>query len=329
MKYISYILILAIAISSCTGGYVKNESTAPAKIERIDRFVANIHQLDDSTKDATVANLDMGLKLYLQLMRKDKQRIDNDENLIDSLSQSAPMRIFYPDVEERLKSLDETERRLGRLNQSLKDRFPSIPDMKVYGIISPYRQGVITSDSIVLVALNLYLGPDYPGYAGFEEYFRNSRVSDRIQYDIAEGIITSHYPYINTASPTLISKILYQGAVVNAIMATVPNADLAMALGISDEDLEWFLSHERELWEAMLDKSMLYSTSELDAAKLLSPGPSSSLLLQNAPGRAARFIGYKIVKSYIRSQGVSDYGMLLSCDFYGNAKTLPKADYRP
>lgn len=329
MKYLYSVILVAIVVSGCSDGTVKRESVSPAKIERIDRFVANMNQFDGSSKESHISQMGDGLKLYLQLMSKDEDGSNDIIGVIDSLSQSAPMRVFYPEVEKRLKSLNEIEQQLGGLKQSLREKLPSIPDVRLYGIISPYRQGVITSDSIVLVALNLYLGPDYPGYTGFEEYFKNSRIADRIPYDIAEALITSHYPYTPTQSPTLISKMLYQGALVNIIAGIMPNADLAMALGISNKDLEWFQLHERELWEATLDKSLLYSTSELDAAKILSPGPSSDLLLHDAPGRAARFLGYRIVKDYIRTHNISDYNTLLSKDFYGNAKTLANANYSP
>lgn len=320
--------LLSLTLSSCGGGSEKSAPQRPLAVERIDRYISAHDELSDSMRMVYNDSMHDGLSVYLAMLRYPVDSIGVDAS-IDNLSQAGFIKIFTPDVESRLVDLTDVERSLGEVSSNLAKLLPAARLSDVYGIVSPFRQGVITSDSIALVALNLYLGPDYPGYAGFEDYFKESRIASRIPYDVAEGVIAANYPMAQSDSPTLLSNMIYHGALVYAVKNIVPDANLAMAIGVSDEDLSWLQWHEKDIWAALMDNEMVYSTSEMDFAKLLSSGPKSDWLLTAMPARAGRYIGYKIVEIYVKTHGGVTLEELLSPGFYASPQSLIDSKYRP
>lgn len=325
-----YAIIAAIAIIStaCVDGKSHGGESEPMPIERIDRLVYNFHDMDSAERSRYVDSMSPGLRVYLGIAGVNPDSVEMPIAL-DVLSATNPVKVFSPDVEKRIFALDEVEFRLGHALESLKSLLPDIRVSHVYGIVSPYRQSVITADSVVLVALNLYLGADYQGYTGFESYFRRLREPERIPYDVAEAVIASNYPIDKAGAKTVLAKMLYQGALVNALMLTFPNAKLSDALGVSSEDLEWFKGHEAEIWDSIITRNLLYSQSDMDAAKLLSPAPATTIINHDAPGRAGRYIGYRIVKAYMDRHSDVTIKWLLSPAFYGETSSLVDAKYSP
>lgn len=329
MRKIAILAIIFIAVVSCkdnTHG-IDNRSTA-LPIERLDRLVYHYTEIDSATRNNLKDSMSPGLDIYLRVAGLNSDSVDV-ESALTMLSASRPVTVFTPDVENRLNSIEDIEMSLGTAIRRIQSALPGIDAPHIYGIVSPYRQSVITADSVVLVALNLYLGQDYPGYAGFEEYFRLTREPARIPYDVMEAIVASHYPINNDRAKTILSKMLYHGALVYAIMSSIPDADLSLALGVSGEDLDWLADNEALIWDKIIRQGLLYSSSEIDASKLLMPSPATPAIHPEAPGRVGRYIGYAIVKSYIDKHKSVTLEQLLTPGFYGETKTLIDAGYAP
>lgn len=329
MKKIIALTIAFISFVSCSDNARRaGDGLTDMPIERIDRLVYHYNGLDSVSRKNFADSMLPGIDIYLRVAGIDRDSVEV-ETALTILSKSQPVKVFSPDVEARLKSIENIETSISDALQRLRTALPKVHVSHIYGIVSPYRQSVITADSVVLVALNLYLGKDYRGYAGFEDYFRRTRESERIPYDVIEATVASHYPIDNDKAKTILSKMLYHGALVHAIMSSMPDADLSLALGVSDKELEWLESNEASIWDKFIQQGFLYSNSDVDASKLLNPSPSTPIIHPESPGRVGRYIGYAIVKSYIDKHTDVTLERLLSPDFYGETKTLIDAGYAP
>lgn len=329
MKKIVVLAIIFIAMVSCSDNTRRIDDSATAlPIERLDQLVYHYNEIDSATRDCLTDSMSPGLDVYLRVAGINSDSIDVDSALT-MLSGSQPVKVFTPDVDDRLHSIEDLEMSLGVALRRIQTVLPGIDVSHIYGVVSPYRQSVITADSVVLVALNLYLGRDYPGYSGFEDYFRQTRESVRIPYDVIEALVASRYPIDNDRAKTILSKMLYQGALVYAVMSSIPDADLSLALGVSGEDLKWLEGNESLIWDKLIQQGLLYSSSEIDASKLLMPSPATPAIHPEAPGRVGRYVGYAIVKSYVDKHKDVTLEQLLSSDYYGETKTLIDAGYVP
>ncbi len=322
---------LIIALSSCSSGTNGDNAAtenAPMPIERLDLLAASLNRNNSQQLQAAIDSMSTAIDLLIDIYALDADSTDRTSELL-SLKDTPAFQIFGPDVTKRLPDMADIEQTIGTASQNAAALLPKTKLSRIYGVISPYRQGVIISDSTALVALNLYLGPDYAGYQGFENYFKATRRAERIPYDVMEGVIASAYPYKRQKDETALSKMIYNGALIHALIRTIPSANLSEAIGVGQDDLTWFDNNEAQLWRTIIDKDLLYDTSEIEASKLISPAPSTMNISPSVPARAGRYIGYRIVKSYVERHPETAITTLLSPSFYSDGNVLVAAQYSP
>lgn len=311
----------------CYGCGRPGEHVESMPLERLDFFIADYDGMSDADRAVMADSMMPGICVYSAMTGMEWTGVDS---VMAQLSSRDYVRVFTPDVKARFLSDDSIAHVAGLLNRALREKFPAAAYERLFAIVSPYRQSIVTADSLRFIALNHYLGADYPGYAGFGGYERLLKTPRHLPYDLAKASIAVAYPYEGGDTFTVLSRMLYEGALVNAVMMTVPDADLAETLGYSDDQLAWVEANERNLWERLVSRQLIYSTSELDAMRLVAPAPVTSVLHPDAPGRVGRYIGYRILRSYIdRAGGVTPEETLLP-DFYGRAENvLIKSEYAP
>ena len=244
---------------------------------------------------------------------------------------SDAVKMFTPKVKEVYNDLGELENLLGGVSENLKKELPTLKMCDIYAIISPNRQkSIYVTDSVtMLLSLNHYLGSDHEAYKGFPEYVKQVKTPKHIPYDVVEAMIgTSSLQFEPDGSETVLKMILYQGALTEAKMRLIPGASLAMALGYTDEQLKWLEDNEQKAWESIVSQELLYSTTPSDIEKLLAPSPATTIINANAPGRAGRYFGYKIIKSYLQKNPEKTLSQLLSPDFYGDKQSFITSSYQ-
>lgn len=331
------VLITSLVYSSCVKGnedrndnktkaIPKAESAVGKEIYAIDSFIDTFGNDSIDDNNFLIEHAD-AVSDYLFAMGYTGENL---EESIDSMKNSAAFKIFYADVMERLPISDRQtlEKSLSRVSQKFKEGFPKVPDYCYYEVISPYAQTIMTSDSMMFIAVNHYLGEDYEAYRGMEDYVKRVKIPTHIPYDVVEAALSIAYPYEPSSDATLLNRLLYEGAMVNAILE-VTGGDITSLNGWDESQLRLLKDNEKNAWQTLIGYDYLYSTDRSLASKLFSPAPSTGLLSPDAPGRAGRFVGYKIVRSYIDNNPGITSAELLSPKFYNDPQTLSKAKYNP
>lgn len=274
------LLTTALAALVLTAGCARRQNPA-IEIVRLDKAISR----DSVTPDLLAAS-DAWIYARTGIVpTTDGER----DSLLSEEAASAAYRVFLPDVDARLRLNDGISRAIGKID--------SVPK-RIYGIISPYQQSVVVIDTIILVALNHYLGEDYPGYASFPGYLRKLKTADRLPADIAEAWTASRHPFADSiASPTVVQQMVYQGAVLAIVADMLGMADGGELMGWSREDWDDAEANEREAWHRLVSRGILFSDDPDMAARLTNPAPSTPDISPDAPGRLGRFIGLRIVRS--------------------------------
>lgn len=254
------------------------------------------------------------------------------DSVIAAYTASKGFTAFVPPVSERFQDLDSIEEVLGEIDCNLAAELPAVTLGDIYGIIFPYNQAILQSDSIVLVALNHYLGADFEGYGYFEPYQRRNKSPRQLPYDLVEARIAYGYPEIEPGGdnhPSALNSMLYHGAVTEAKMRLVPGATEADALGYDPAQMQWAADNEANIWNALITRKLLYTTSAVEIDRLLAPSPHTAIVHHEAPGRIGRYTGYRIVRSYLQRHPDTPLSYLLSPEFYNGRTTLIDAGYAP
>lgn len=319
-KLIILLIAASAAFSSCT-----NHDVEPCPIVPIYNYVYNVEHYNASKLDSIIHTDSAAFKAYFDIVSPGVV----DSAHLASWSASTPVRIFTPAVDSVYPDISILEHKLGGILKNASSQGLKFPSRKYAAVVWGNLKSIIFADDVMLIALNHYLGEDYKGYQNrlWPAYMRSEKTPVNLPYDITEALVATEFPFTDSDGTTALSRMIYEGALIETKMRLVPDADLAIALGYNDTQLDWFKHNSKELWQMAISKKLLYDTSKETAARLVDKSPSTSILSPYVPGRAGRYIGYMIVRSYIKRHPDTPLQYLLSSDFYNNDKTLPAAGY--
>ena len=303
-RILPYCLLGCMLSASCSRDNTDTTEYNPMPIERIDLAVAGY--------PATASEIDMlepGIDLYVQLMSADTVDLDA---ALRALSQSRVTQLFGRDIIERFTAADSLARPLGRVAARLAELSPELKVARLYGIASPYMQSVIVSDSIVFVALNHYLGSDYAGYETMPAFVRRGKTPSRLPSDVAEAVVRVAYPY-TPVEGTLLERMLYEGAVAQTVSTATGN-DIP---GYTTTERESADSKLKDTWLALASDGMLYTTADNEIARLIDPAPFARVGSLELPAQIGRYIGLRIIHSYLKNNPGTQPVEMLQNSFYG------------
>ncbi|MFL1897099.1 gliding motility lipoprotein GldB [Aquimarina sp. 2-A2] len=232
-------------------------------------------------------------------------------------------------VAEKYPDLNTLKIKLEGLLQHAKYYFPEITEPRVITITNDvdYHNKIILADDLLLIALDTYLGEDHYFYESIQEYIRRNFKSDQIIPDVAT--VYAKQLVSLSKSRTFLSNLIYYGKVQYLIDLFLPKYEQYTKLGYSPEQLEWVRVNEEQIWRYFIDKETLYSTDTDLSPRFLYPAPFSKFYLEEidkeAPDRVGRYIGWRIVSSYMENNNVSLRQLLMM-----DAETIfNKSKYKP
>ncbi|MCM1452106.1 MAG: hypothetical protein NC102_07595 [Clostridium sp.] len=320
MKKLLFILIpLCLMLAACS------RSPQPVRISRLDRAMAEYKDAPDSARLAIADSLSAEISAFFKALGHP----DPGPAELDWWASGDEVAVFQPDVDKVFPDLSALESAVGHIYDRARKEGLSLDSMRFASIVYGQPRPLLRVDSVMLIALNHYLGSGYPGYSHWDAYRRAWKSPEALPYDLAAAIVSTSMPMSQGQAPTLLSNMLYEGALVEARMRLLPNPDLAKALSVTPDDLELLSSRLPDMWNELAEKKMIYDTNPLTSDRLLSGAPSSPLLNGSAPARAGRFIGYCIVKDYVKHNPSASLSFLLSEDFYGKSSSLPDSKFSP
>lgn len=322
MQLKDLLIILPAFFAAGCGG---SDSVAPIEIVRFDTIETSYLSLSQEQKDSVIQEYAQEIKFFQSL-----NHISSADSAMLYLALSPSVEVFGPDIRSRLADLAPAEVRIGELADRLPGVLPEAAmPIRLSGVILPYRQSIVLSDSVLIIGLNHYLGPDYEGYSTFDPYTREQKSVDRLPYHVAEAIVGSTYPYKAEEGATALSRMLYEGAVVEVLTRLFPDVSTTELMGYTQQQMDDLDANESTLWQRIIAGNMLYDVDPMVAARLTEPGSATSVISPDAPPRAGRYLGWRIVRAYVRAHPETTAEMLLSPGFYGSHQSLKDSGYCP
>lgn len=216
-------------------------------------------------------------------------------------------------VAAQFPDLGETKEELRQLFQHIKFYFPQEKIPKVITLTSDvdYRNQVIWADSLLLVALDTYLGPENKLYRGVQEYIRKNFRKKQIIPDVAAAFADTKVP--RPESRSFLADMIYHGKILYLKELLLPFRSRSEIMGYLPEELQWAKANQEQIWRYFVQNELLYSTDPELTTRFLLPGPFSKFYLkldQESPARLGRYIGWEIVRQYMEQQDVPVTEML-------------------
>ncbi len=240
---------------------------------------------------------------------------------------SAAMRGLYDTCQIAYKDITAIEQSLTKTFKYYKYYFPNKPIPKVVSGISEYSNGVFTyGDSVVYVGWDFFLGENHRAYpAIFPKYICKTLTRPHLVPQITETLVNDLAG--NPAGERLLDEMIHNGKKLYVLDQLLPETPDSLKLGYSKAQTEWCAASESQIWAFFTGENLLYSTKRKDTGKYLNPAPTSAGMPAESPGRTANYIGWQIVKSYMKKYPDTSLETLLS--MRDAQDILDKSKYKP
>lgn len=236
----------------------------------------------------------------------------NDSVWINRMQDSLQQELLK-EVQKAFSSLENEKDELKKLFQHVKFYFPDFKEPTVVCLTSDvdYNNRVIYADSLLLVALDNYLGPEHKFYLGIQQYLKKNFTSEMIAVDAAGQIARSRMQYPNDR--TFLGQMVLHGKELYLKDLMIPFKTDPEKIGYTPKEIEWARANETEIWRYFIENNLLYDTSLKTQERFIREAPFSKFYLEldkEAPGRLGQFMGWQIVRAYMQNNDVPLQQML-------------------
>ncbi|MFC0780261.1 gliding motility lipoprotein GldB [Flavobacterium sp. HJSW_4] len=227
----------------------------------------------------------------------------NDDNVWIQKMNDPIWREVYDEVQKKYSNFEPVRKEFNELFQHVKYYFPKTKIPKVITVIGEmdYNAKSIYADSLVVVALELYLGKNHKFYE-FPNYLKENFEERQIMPDVVSSFSYRNIP--NSMDKSLVAQMVFEGKQLYAKDLLIPEYTDAEKMGYTPEQIKWCEENEAYMWRYFIENEMLYSDDPKLRARFIAPAPFSKFFLEidnDSPGRVGAWIGWQMVRSYMKN----------------------------
>ncbi|AXB56620.1 gliding motility lipoprotein GldB [Flavobacterium fluviale] len=231
----------------------------------------------------------------------------NDDNIWLQKMNDPIWKEVYEEVQKKYSNFEPVRKEFDALFQHVKYYFPKTKIPKVITVIGEmdYTAKSIYADSLVIVALELYLGKDHKFYE-FPNYLKQNFEERQIMPDVVSSFSYRNIP--NLPDRSLVAQMVFEGKQLYAKDLLLPDYADAEKMGYTPEQIKWCQENEAYMWRYFIENEMLYSDDPKLTTRFMTPAPFSKFYLEidnDSPGRVGAWIGWQMVRSYMKNNNVS------------------------
>lgn len=317
-----FIFILPVLIllffQSCN-----NEKELKPEIKNI---VVNldVERFDKRFANASADSIPVLMREYPYLFPNQYEPSFWQEKITDTLQQSLEEEVqqVFPDFEQERENLE-------RLFKHIKYYYPDTRIPKVVTVTSDvdYRNKVILNDSLLIVALDTYLGPEHKFYGGIQRYLVQNFDKTQIDVDVASAFATKVLGR-RPQGRRFIDEMIFQGKRLYLMQQLLSLEEPYKVMSYSPEQWEWAKENEVNIWTYFVERELLFSTDSDLLGRFIIEAPFSKFYMEldnESPPRLGSYIGWQIVNAYADKNKADLHKILQS----STEEIFENANYKP
>lgn len=316
MKIYRFAVVLCLFFLSCN-----QKSKVEKEVEEIpvDIKVERFDKLFFETKPQDLAQLKKQYPFFFP---------GNDDNVWIQKMNDPIWREVYEEVQKKYSNFEPVRKEFNELFQHVKYYFPKTKIPKVITVIGEmdYNAKSIYADSLVVVALELYLGKNHKFYE-FPNYLKENFEERQIMPDVVTSFSYRNIP--NSIDKSLVAQMVFEGKQLYAKDLLIPGYTDAEKMGYTPEQIKWCEENEAYMWRYFIENEMLYNEDPKLKGRFIAPAPFSKFFLEidnDSPGRVGAWIGWQMVRSYMKNNSDVSLAELFKIE---PKEIFEKSKYKP
>jgi len=325
------ILLLAILLWSCSRNGSSVDTSGIEVNLTIKRFEKDVFSIDPDSLHHEIPRLNAQYGGFFKLFGEGIIRIGPMTDpkfegylqsfLSDNMVNEGYQRVLkvFPDVENVEKALNGAFKRY-------RYYFPNGLIPEVYTYVSGYNLSIALADSLIGIGLDRYLGSncEYYPQLGIPRYQIRNMHPAKIPSDCIRAWLIGEFPY-NDSINNLLNNMVYEGRLMYMVKKLLPDEPDSLVFGFTSDQMRWCRSNEEQMWTHLIENKILFTTESFQINKMINDAPFTSGFPRESPGRAAVWLGYRIIDSFMRSNrevsipqlmGIRDYQRILNLSKY-------------
>jgi hypothetical protein len=209
--------------------------------------------------------------------------------------------------------------------------FPRKSVPGVFTCITGFNNSIITGDSLLGIGLDRYLGADCEYYPRLNiyKYIASRMTPENIVPDCMYGWGASEWDFsaLKYSADNVLTEIIHEGKLKYFEKCMLPETSDEIIFGFTPDQMKFCRNNESQMWQYLIENNLLFNSDQLTIRKLTGEAPFTGYFTKESPGRAAVWLGFRIVESFMmKNQGTKIEEMIKNTDVQG---ILEKAKYSP
>lgn len=302
------LVIYTTLFISCTNETKKPDvSAVPVEIS-VDRFEKDLFGLDVNHPAESISKLKAKYGSFFDLFMFQVTRLGAPDSLVMqerilSFVQDTNFRAVYEDCEKTFGDFSSQKEELNKSFQYYKYYFPNKQIPRVVTLLSAFSFPIVCDSFNLGISLDMYLGSKNHFYSTLQpplpNYLRMQMIKENVVCDAMKGWAMSDYS-IDESSAKVMDMMISQGKIIAFLEKVVPDAPDSMRMGFTQAQMDWCESNEAKMWQFFISNNLLFSVDPKILMKYTSEGPTTNGFPKESPGNIGKYLGWRIVKSYLK-----------------------------
>jgi hypothetical protein len=230
-------------------------------------------------------------------------------------------------VNEEFSEIDDVKNKLESGFKHYKYYFPESEVPDVITFIAGFNHSVVTDEGLIGIGLDKYLGADTELYAmmNVPAYAARKMRREMIPVDCMKAWAQMEYPNQDTTD-YLVFEMIYNGKLLYFLDAMYPEMPDSLKIGYTAKNMAYCNRFEQDMWQFLVSEELLFSTDYLKQRKIIGEAPFTAPFGKESPGRAGAWLGWQIVRAYMKNKDVSIPDLMKESDYQ---KILNQSEYQP
>jgi gliding motility-associated lipoprotein GldB len=172
----------------------------------------------------------------------------------------------------------------------------------IYTCISGFNQSIVVAQNLLGVSLDNYLGSQSQFYEklGLPAYKRRNMRSEKLVPEMMQAWADTEWPRPDKEN-TLFSNMIQQGKVLYFLDAMFPEMNDTLKIGYTEKQMVFCRKNETKMWTYLAEHKMLFTTDRMSIKRFIDDAPYTASFSEESPGRSGAWIGWQIVRAYMKS----------------------------
>lgn len=319
MRKIVVFCFLAVLLGSCG-----KESKVEKEVEEIPLEI-KVERFDKVFFETPVAELAKIKKAYPEFFPEGVE----DQVWIEKMTNPL-WRELYTEVQKTFGDFGSEKTAIEDVFRHAKYYFPDTPTPEVITVIGEmdYNNKVIYTGDLLLISLELYLGKDHRYYESeFPSYLRQNFEKHQLMPDIVTAFTAGKIA--EPGNKNLLSQMIYAGKELYIKDLLLPETSDADKIGYTPEQIMWCEENEEYMWRYFVEGNLLYDSDSKLGNRFINKAPFSKFYLEidnESPGRIGTWVGWQIVRSFIKNNDLSveQFLQMDAVEIFNKSKYKPK-----